>query len=51
MLTDVQIHAIVSQLKDPAAICGDLIAAANAAGGADNISAVVAACAPRPHTP
>ena len=41
MLTDEEIHKILLQAKPAKALCGELIAASNQAGGHDNITVVV----------
>ncbi|MCZ7674194.1 MAG: Stp1/IreP family PP2C-type Ser/Thr phosphatase [Chloroflexi bacterium] len=41
MVSDERIHQIVTQAVQPQAACQELIAAANAAGGDDNITAVI----------
>jgi len=48
MVPDEQIEAILQTEPDPRHTCDMLIAAANAAGGNDNISAVVVDCYSRP---
>jgi PPM family protein phosphatase len=50
MLTDPQIAAILEAYPDPREASGRLIDAANAAGGRDNITAVVARCEDSPAT-
>ena len=41
MLDDEELRELVAQQKDPEAICGDLVAAANQRGGVDNITAIL----------
>ena len=41
MLTDETIHQVVTSAASPQAACDALIAAANRAGGEDNITAIV----------
>jgi protein phosphatase len=46
MLSQSEIHAVVSaHVDDPEALCRELIAAANQAGGKDNATAIVVRCA------
>jgi len=45
MLDDPGLRSILNEQPEPEAACRALIAAANEAGGADNITALVVSCA------